>query len=81
MKMDILGTICSSGKVGATHIMYDCNLSYVPLNLGLEELMDARLINCERSDSRRAVYSLTEKGVEVLEHFRQIRLALEKPKT
>ncbi|MBI2185027.1 MAG: DUF4364 family protein [Thaumarchaeota archaeon] len=69
--VDILDTV-AKGHEGPTRIMYKANLSWVVLQSALNSLMTNGFL-VEESDSKRRVYRLTEKGMQVLNHFRQVK--------
>jgi len=65
--LDVLRVI-NNGVQKPTHIMYKCNLSWVPLKEVLESLMAQGLVMKGESKHRKT-YEITEKGKEVLRYF------------
>lgn len=51
-----------------THIMYKCNLSWVPLKEVLESLMAQGLV-AKGELKQRKIYEITERGRDVLRYF------------
>jgi len=62
----------ASGKQLFTPIMYGCNLSWNPLQEILAFLIDHGFL-VKRVVGRRKLYEITEKGLQVLEHYNVIQ--------
>jgi len=60
--------VISNGVQKPTHIMYKCNLSWVPLKEVLESLMAQGLI-VKGELKQRKIYEITERGRDVLRYF------------
>jgi len=56
------------GVYKPTNIMYKCNLSWIPLMEILNSLLKQGLIR-RRVQSKRKIYEITEKGLNVLRYF------------
>jgi len=65
--LDVLRVI-NNGVQKPTHIMYKCNLSWVPLKEVLESLMAQGLL-VKGETKQRKIYEITEKGKDVLRYF------------
>jgi predicted transcriptional regulator len=65
--LDVLKVI-RKGESKPTRIMYSSNLSWKPLKQILNSLIDQEIVEVTRAKSHN-VYSLTEKGFDVLEYF------------
>lgn len=76
--VDILAKI-KSGTVIPTRIMYEANLSWKPLKQTLRMLTAQGLVKQSKCDDKRTkkVYSLTEKGENVLNYFNRAKGLLE----
>jgi len=68
--LDVLRVI-SKGVEKPTNIMYKSNLSWNPLMEILRLLMREDLIRCEAIGKWKR-YKITEKGLEVLNYFREV---------
>ncbi len=69
--LDVLKVI-NNGVQKPTHIMYKCNLSWIPLKEVLESLMAQDLIE-RRELKQRKIYEITEKGRNVLRYFEKAK--------
>jgi predicted transcriptional regulator len=76
MYLDILGVLERGGQVKMTHIMYETNVNCGILNLFLDFLTKQNLAEKQTVGRQRAVYSITQKGMRVLEYFRELKQAL-----
>jgi len=65
--LDVLRVI-NKGVQKPTHIMYKCNLSWVPLKEVLESLMAQGLV-VKNELQHRKIYEITERGRDVLKYF------------
>lgn len=68
--LDVLRVI-KRGVEKPTHIMYKCNLSWIPLRTILSSLREQGLVveEAEAESGLRRRYRTTEKGEEVLRYF------------
>jgi len=62
----------ATGKQRTTPIMYGCNLSWNPLQEILAFLVDHGFL-VKRAVGPRKLYEITEKGLQVLEHYNVIQ--------
>ncbi|MBI4258844.1 MAG: transcriptional regulator [Thaumarchaeota archaeon] len=69
--VDILDCV-GKGIEGPTRIMYRANLSWIVLQNALDTLM-ANGFLVEKGESKRRAYHLTEKGLQVLNHFKHVK--------
>ncbi len=67
----------TSGSLKKTHIMYHCNLSWSMVNEAIVTLSDKALIILENNQGQRK-YSITDKGLRMIELHRQLRDGLNK---
>jgi predicted transcriptional regulator len=65
--LDVL-KVLRRGESKPTRIMYSANLSWKPLKQILNSLIKQEIVEVTRDKSHN-VYSLTEKGFDVLEYF------------
>ena len=70
IQMDILRAV-ANGREKPTHIMYRVNLSWIRLQKCLDILVKQNLLR-EKMDSANLVYTLTQKGKEVLSYYAHI---------
>ena len=73
--LDILKAI-AEGRRKPTHIMYRANLSWIRLKKYLNFLIAQGLLKKTVSDSSGAIFSLTEKGKEVVKYYMEIEMIL-----
>jgi len=73
--LDILKAV-AEGRKRPTHIMYRANLSWVRLKKYLDFLIAKGLLKKNVSGSGGAVFSLTEKGREVVKYYLEIEMIL-----
>ena len=66
--LDVLRVI-KRGVEKPTHIMYKCNLSWIPLRTILRSLKEQGLVVEEAESDLRSRYRTTQKGEEVLRYF------------
>ena len=76
MYIDILEVI-AKGVSKPTHIMYKANLAWNPTMRYLDYLIGQELIHEEGYESGRR-YKITEKGIRVVQYFRNIKEILSK---
>jgi predicted transcriptional regulator len=67
--LDLL-QIIKKGTYQPTRIMYQTNLSWQPLMAALESMLEQGLIRRNEKGNRSA-YEITDKGKNVLAHFRE----------
>jgi predicted transcriptional regulator len=80
MYVEILDA-CARGNIKPTKIMYAINTSWKPLQQMFQALIDKELIEknaAEEGDERSEnVYSITDKGRNVLEYFNKMKILVE----
>jgi predicted transcriptional regulator len=77
MYLDILKVLSSSSQLKQTYIAYETNINAGMIKKYLDLLMKQNLIEKRNiGRHRRVVYSITQRGITVLEHFRQLKQAL-----
>ena len=79
--VDILKVLARHGPLKLTHVMYKANVNCSVLKQYLDFLIQHNLIE-ERTPSNkrhttRVVYGITERGITVLKHFRELNSALQ----
>jgi predicted transcriptional regulator len=62
----------AKGKRKPTHIMYRANLTWTRLNKHIDLLISKGLLNEEENDGH-AVFSLTQRGKDVLRYYVEIK--------
>jgi predicted transcriptional regulator len=76
MYLDILKVLSGSGQLKLTHIMYETNVNCCILKEFLDFLMKQNLVEEQTVGRQRVVYSITQRGITVLEYFRELKQAL-----
>jgi len=76
MYLDILKVLSGSGQLKISHIMYETNVNCYVLKGYLDFLMKQNLVEKRNVGRQRAVYSITQRGITVLEYFRELKQAL-----
>jgi predicted transcriptional regulator len=74
--LDILKVLSGSGQLKLTHIMYETNVNCSVLKEYLDFLMKQNLVEKRNVGKQRAAYSITQRGITVLEYFRELKQAL-----
>jgi predicted transcriptional regulator len=74
--LDILKVLSGSGQLKLTHIMYETNVNCCVLKEYLDFLMKQNLVEKRNVGKQRAAYSITQRGITVLEYFRELKQAL-----
>ena len=69
--MDILEAV-AAGHERPTRIMFKANLSWIILQEAIDYLMTSGLLQ-ETADRGRRIYSVTHKGINIIEDFRRVR--------
>ncbi|MBI4258848.1 MAG: hypothetical protein HY619_07820 [Thaumarchaeota archaeon] len=69
--VDIMDCV-AKGNQGPTRIMYRANLSWMVLQNSLDALVTNGFL-AEEGGSKRRLYNLTAKGIEILNHFRHVK--------
>ena len=73
--LDVL-KVMRKGESKPTQIMYKSNLSWKPLMKILDSLIDQQIVEVTTIHKHR-FYTLTKKGVDVLEYFRNAELEVD----
>jgi len=76
MYIDILKVLSHRGPLKLTHIMYKANVNCSVLKQYLDFLIQQNLIEERTVGKKRIVYAITERGVTVLKHFRELKTVL-----
>jgi predicted transcriptional regulator len=76
MYIDILKVLAHRGPLKLTHIMYKANVNCSVLKQYLEFLMKQNLVEERTVGKRRVVYAITQRGITVLKHFRELKQVL-----
>ena len=76
-KMDIMNDMLMAiqkkgGKIKPTHMMYKANLSHKLLSKYITEFLEKDLVN-EIEVKGQKYYTLTDKGVSFINHYRQMK--------
>ena len=81
LHIDILRSLAHHGPLVLTHVMYKANVNCTALKEYLEFLIQHNLIIeqtlLERRRKTKIVYTITERGLTVLKHFRELNSALQ----
>jgi len=80
MYVDILKVLSRHGPLKLTHIMYKANINCNVLKQYLDFLIHQNLVEEQKlhkkRNTRRVVYTITERGRTVLQYFRELNSAL-----
>jgi len=76
MHIDILKVLARQGPLKLTHIMYKANVNCNVLGQYLDFLIQQNLVEKQTLNKKRVVYAITERGLDVLKYFRQLKSAL-----
>ena len=76
MHLDILRTLAQRGPLKLTHIMYKANVNCCVLKEYLDFLIQQELVEEKTLKKERIVYAITEKGLSVLNYFRELQIML-----
>lgn len=76
MYIDILMVLAHRGPLKLTHIMYKANVNCSVLKQYLEFLIKQNLVEERTVGKRRVVYAITQRGITVLKHFRELKQVL-----
>jgi predicted transcriptional regulator len=76
MYIDILKVLAHRGPLKLTHIMYKANVNCSVLKQYLEFLTKQNLVEERTVGKRRVVYAITQRGITVLKHFRELKQVL-----
>jgi len=76
MYIDILRTLAQRGPLKLTHIMYKANVNCSVLKEYLDFLIEQQLVEEKTVGKKRIVYVVSEKGLQVLKYFRELKVML-----
>ena len=76
MCIDILKVLAHRGPLRLTHIMYKANVNCSVLKEYLDFLMKQNLVEERTIGKRRVVYCITQRGITVLKHFKELKAVL-----
>jgi predicted transcriptional regulator len=76
MYVDILKVLSHRGPLKLTHIMYKANVNCSVLKQYLDFLIQQNLVEERTMGKKRIVYAVTERGITVLKHFRELKTVL-----
>ena len=81
MYVDVLKVLARHGPLKLTHVMYKANVNCSVLKQYLEFLIQHNLVEEQtlhkKRNKTRDVYAITERGLTVLKHFREINNTLQ----
>ena len=76
MYVDILKVLSHRGPLKLTHIMYKANVNCSVLKQYLDFLIRQNLVEERTMGKKHTVYAITERGITVLKHFRELKTLL-----
>lgn len=76
MYIDILKVLAHRGPLKLTHIMYKANVNCSVLKQYLDFLIKNELVEERPAGKRRVVYAVSQRGITVLKHFRELKQIL-----
>jgi predicted transcriptional regulator len=76
MYIDILKVLSHRGPLKLTHIMYKANVNCSVLKQYLDFLIQQNLVEERTIGKKRTVYAITQRGITVLKHFRELKTVL-----
>ena len=76
MYMDILKVLAHRSPLKLTHVMYKANVNCNILKEYLEFLIKQGLVEENKVGKSRVAYTITERGLSLLKHFRELRQVL-----
>lgn len=76
MCVAILKVLAHNGPLKLTHIMYKANVNCSVLKDYLGFLIKQGVVEERSVGDKRVVYAITQRGITVLRHFREIRIVL-----
>jgi len=76
MYIDILKVLSHRGPLKLTHIMYKANVNCSVLKQYLDFLIQQNLVEERTIGKKRTVYAVTQRGISVLKHFRELKTVL-----
>jgi predicted transcriptional regulator len=73
--IDVLKVLAARGPLKPTHIMYKANVNRSLLKWCLDLLVRQNLVE-ERRRGERTVYAITDRGIAVLNYFKELKTML-----
>lgn len=77
VEIDLLKTLTRQGPLKTTHLMYKANVNCVVLKEYMESLIKRNLVEKRTLGKNRMVYTITDKGMRVLKHLRELENAMQ----
>jgi predicted transcriptional regulator len=76
MYIDILSVLAHRGPLKLTHVMYKANVNCSVLKEYLDFLTKQELVEERTIGKRSVVYAVTQRGITVLKHFKELKEVL-----
>ncbi|HYA77788.1 MAG TPA: winged helix-turn-helix domain-containing protein [Verrucomicrobiae bacterium] len=76
MYVDILTVLAHNGALKLTHVMHETNVNCSILKNYLDFLMEQGLVEERLMTKKHAVYAVTQRGITVLEYFKELKQVL-----
>jgi predicted transcriptional regulator len=76
MYLNVLEVLERSDPLGLTHVMYETNVNCCVLKESLDFLMKQSLVIGRAIGKQRMTYSITQRGIAVLNYFRELKQVL-----
>lgn len=76
MYIGILQVLAFKGNLKLTHIMYKANVNCSVLKEYLTFLIKQGLVEERTVGKRRVVYAITQRGITILKHFKELKQVL-----
>jgi predicted transcriptional regulator len=76
MYVDILSVLAHRGPLKLTHVMYKANVNCSVLKEYLDFLIKQGLVEERTVGKRRVVYAVSQRGINVLKYFKELKQVL-----
>lgn len=76
MYIDVLQVLAHNGPLKLTHVMYKANVNCSVLKDYLDFLIEHNLVEERPRGKSRVIYAVTQRGISVLKHFRELKRIL-----
>lgn len=73
MYIGILKTLAQNGSLETSNVAYETKISYNELKKHLSFLLTQGLVDEQKVDKQRMVYSITQQGITVLKYFKELK--------
>ena len=73
MYIGILKTLAQNGSLQTSNVAYEAKISYNELKKYLSFLLTQGLVDEQKVDKRRMVYSITRRGITVLKYLKELK--------